>query len=51
MSKIVYLLGAGASYGKRNEEEPKDSPKRISEGLPIVNEIDDELGIVIDWGA
>ena len=49
MSKIVYLLGAGASYGKRNEEEPKDSPKRISEGLPIVNEIDDELGIVIGW--
>jgi hypothetical protein len=29
MSKIVYLLGAGASYGKRNEGEPKNSPKRI----------------------
>ena len=49
MSKIVYLLGAEASYGKRNEEEPKDSIKRIVEGLPVVNEIDDELGIVIDW--
>ena len=42
MSKVVYLLGAGASYGKRNQEEPKNSPKRIVEGLPVVNEIDDE---------
>ena len=49
MSKVVYLLGAGASYGKRNQEEPKNSPKRIVEGLPVVNEIDNELGIVIDW--
>lgn len=49
MSKIVYLLGAGASYGKRNESEPQNSPKRIVEGLPVVNEIDDELGIAIDW--
>lgn len=49
MSKVVYLLGAGASYGKRNQDEPKNSSKRIAEGLPVVNEIDDELGIVIDW--
>ena len=49
MSKIVYLLGAGASYGKRNEGEPKNSPKRIVEGLPVVNEIDNEFSIVVDW--
>lgn len=37
MSKVVYLMGAGASYGKREETNvgTKDS---ISEGIPIVRE-------------
>lgn len=42
MSKIIYLLGAGASYGKR---DPKGS---IVEGLPIVNEISEQLEFVIE---
>ena len=33
MSKIVYLIGAGASYGKR------DVDNNIIEGLPIIEEI------------
>ena len=49
MSRVIYLLGAGASYGKRNESEPKDSPSRIVEGLPVVNEINDEIEVVIKW--
>lgn len=49
MSRIVYLLGAGASYGKRNDNEPKDSQNWIEEGLPIVNEINDEIDVVIKW--
>ena len=44
MSKIVYLLGAGASYGKRNHD--KDLPTSIIEGLPVVNEIDEQLKYV-----
>lgn len=47
MSKVVYLLGAGASYGKR-EKDPngKDIPGKILEGLPIVNEILERLEYV-----
>ena len=37
MSKVVYLLGAGASRGTRDEK------KGILTGLPIVKEIKDEL--------
>lgn len=37
MSKVVYLLGAGASRGTRDER------KGILTGLPIVKEIKDEL--------
>ncbi len=37
MSKVVYLLGAGASRGTRDEMN------RIQTGLPIVKEIKDEL--------
>lgn len=37
MSKTIYYLGAGASYGKRNKDE-------IEEGLPIVSEIPVEIG-------
>lgn len=45
MSKIVYILGAGASYGKRGDEESYkiDERKRgkiipILQGVPVVNE-------------
>jgi hypothetical protein len=41
MSKIIYYIGAGASYGKReilsNDTSEKESV--ITEGLPIVSEI------------
>jgi len=41
MSKIVYLLGAGASYGERDEQ------KIILRGVPIVSEISDTIKQVI----
>ncbi len=47
MSKVLYLLGAGASYGKRDLKEPVNSINRIMEGLPIVNEISNEIDVVI----
>lgn len=40
MSKIIYLLGAGASYGKRENNE-------LVRGVPIVEEFVDQLGRVI----
>lgn len=43
MSKNVYLLGAGASYGKRNGKYS------IIEGLPIMNEIKGELNEYKTW--
>jgi len=51
MSKVVYLLGAGASYGKRidPEELTADDVSLIEEGLPIVNEINEEITNVINW--
>lgn len=42
MSKIIYLLGAGASHGQR------DSKGSIIEGLPIVNEISEQLDFVLE---
>lgn len=39
MSKVVYLLGAGASYGTREN----GTGSRILTGLPIVSEIGNEL--------
>ncbi len=39
MSKVVYLLGAGASYGTRSN----DDKTRILSGLPIVKELECEL--------
>lgn len=40
MSKVVYVMGAGASRGKREKDSNgKDIPGRIVEGLPVVNEI------------
>ena len=49
MSRIVYLLGAGSSYGKRinPEERTMDTVSLIEEGLPVVSEINDEIGYVI----
>ena len=39
MSKTVYYLGAGASYGKRGENE------KIIEGLPVVAEISEQFAL------
>lgn len=41
MSNIIYLIGAGASFGKRNEAGD------IIEGLPIVNEIPKRIGDIV----
>ena len=51
MSRIVYVLGAGASYGKRldPDEMTADDVSEIEEGLPVVNEICDEIDYVIGW--
>lgn len=43
MGKTVYLLGAGARYGKRNEDNS------IKEGLPVVVEIKRELEEFKAW--
>jgi len=41
MSKIVYLFGAGASYGERTKDSNgKSISGRIERGLPIVNELE-----------
>ena len=45
MSKVVYLLGAGASYGKRNDAVTESGVSRIIDGLPVVNEINDEIDV------
>lgn len=44
MSKIIYYIGAGASYGNKNKRElldegTKDERLLVHEGLPVVNEI------------
>ena len=44
MSKIIYYMGAGASYGKKEAREVIDEGKEkerllIHEGLPVINEI------------
>ena len=41
MSKVIYLIGAGASYGTRNEKGYRMD--RYSSGMPIVSEIHDCL--------
>lgn len=43
MSKVVYLMGAGASYGKRDIKQNNI----ITEGIPVVNEINNELKILL----
>lgn len=45
MSRIVYLMGAGASRGKRVSDDRKntDNSNDIIEGLPLVNEIPQRL--------
>lgn len=47
MSEVVYLLGAGASYGLRgkNPETGELLPGCIERGLPIVNQLEQ----AIDW--
>lgn len=63
MSKVVYLLGAGASYGKRDEEHPTlellktsngdweniGSYANIIEGLPIVAELPGRMLYMREW--
>jgi hypothetical protein len=44
MSRIVYLFGAGASFGKRSEND-KDE---ITEGLPIVTEFPTQIDKLIN---
>ena len=44
MSKIIYYIGAGASYGNKNKRELLDEGTEnerllVNEGLPVVNEI------------
>lgn len=44
MSKIIYYIGAGASYGNKNkrellDEETENERLLVHEGLPVVNEI------------
>ena len=39
MSKTIYYLGAGASYGKR------DGDKKIIEGIPVVSEIPEQFAL------
>lgn len=53
MSRIVYLLGAGASRGKRigDSMSPtiiKEGENTILEGLPIVAELPERLGYIAD---
>lgn len=43
MSKTVFILGAGASYGQRNEDST------IMEGLPVMDEICRELSEFRSW--
>lgn len=44
MSKIVYLFGAGASFGKRD----KNDKDEIIEGLPIVSEFPKQIDRLIE---
>lgn len=45
MANVTYLIGAGASAGKRGKDLPGGDPKdnSIHEGLPCVNEIPNRL--------
>lgn len=45
MSKTIYYIGAGASYGKR------DRTKGIIEGIPIVAEIPIQIAMFRDYIA
>ena len=42
MSEVVYLIGAGASYGQRgiNREIGEIIPGKIERGLPVVNQLE-----------
>lgn len=44
MSRIVYLFGAGASYGKRDDKDRDE----IIEGLPIVSEFPKQIDRLIE---
>ena len=45
MSRVTYLLGAGASYGERQRDE-HGQIKRFTRGLPVVNEFARALNLL-----
>lgn len=45
MSRTIYYIGAGASFGKR------DGDKTIVEGLPVVSEIPSQFDAFRDYAA
>ncbi len=54
MSRVVYLLGAGASYGKRSEiihrtmdGQSPSGKYSIDEGIPVVIEINREIDMLV----
>ncbi len=49
MNEVMYLMGAGASFGKRTPkaERSEKGGDFIIEGLPLVNEIPDRLDYII----
>ena len=49
MSRVIYYMGAGASYGKRAEDESKHS--FITEGLPVVVEIPEQFAMFREYLA
>ena len=48
--KVCYLLGAGASYGKRKDKtDRKDEGDFMIEGIPVVAEIPQRLNYIISY--
>ena len=44
MSKVVYLIGAGASYGERGRNSAGEIiPGKIERGLPVVNQLESSI--------
>lgn len=48
MSKIIYLLGAGASFGEREINNNQPVFGKIKRGLPIVNELEAAIGYYLE---
>lgn len=43
MNKVIYLLGAGASYGSREK-----GTEKIERGVPLVNELSSTIDQLCD---